>query len=127
MKEYILHSGVMHYLSSNFSKLYQQDCHLKHNLLNMHFANFYQLLKSNSLRVDDENEVLGFVFNYVLQIESNKVANKVTNLLASALRYNFICLRKILSAIRRNEHLRGSKEFVERLRNEMNYRVGPNN
>ena len=85
------------------------------------------MLKSNSLDAEDENTVLGFVFNYVERIREKKVANKVTNLLVSCLRYNFICLRKILSAIRRNEHLRSSKQFLDRLRSEMNFRVGSQN
>jgi hypothetical protein len=68
---------------------------------------------------------LGFVFNYVERIRDKKVANKVTNLLAGCLRYNFICLRKMLSAIRRNEHLRSSKEFLDRIKTEMNFRIGP--
>ena len=76
IKEYYIHSSIMHTLSHDFSKLYQQDYNdtvrnasiygaSRRSLFTMPFYMIYHLLKSNSLKVEDENTVLGFVFHYV--------------------------------------------------------------
>ena len=137
IKEYFIHSSIMHTLSHSFSKLYQQDYNdtvrnasiygaHRRSLFTMPFYTIYHLLQSNSLKVDDENTVLGFVFHYVQKIGEHyplKIASAITEVLVGTLRYNFLCLRKILSAIRRSELLRTCPQFISLLKMEMNYRV----
>ena len=87
-------------------------------------------MMSNSLKIEDENSLLGFLFNYSENIGGvypSATVAYITNLLASALRYNFLCLRKMLSAIRRNEWLRGNKTFISHLKKEMAVRVKQSN
>jgi hypothetical protein len=73
MSEYSLHSAVLHYITDNFQKLYKRDYNdfnysrgrLKHRTIySTPFATIYQIMMSNSLRVEDENSLLGFVFHY---------------------------------------------------------------
>lgn len=133
IKEYLIHSSIMHTLALNFSKYYQQDYNeaiRRHTgtrtLFTVPFNSIHHLLQSNSLRVDDENSVLGFLFNYVenlTDVYPIKVAQYITEILVGTLRYNFLCLRKILSAIRRSEVLRKSQNFIKYLKTEMHFRV----
>ena len=82
---------------------------------------------SNLLRIEDENSVLGFIFHYTQNLgevySDPKAVAMMTSLLVQALRYNFLCLRRILSALRRNEWLRSSSAFIESLKTELGYRV----
>lgn len=80
--------------------------------------------------MDDENTVLGFVFHYAQKIGEfcpSKIAQRVINMMCDTLRYNFLCLRKILSAIRRSELLRSCPVFIKYLKIEMTFRVQAQN
>lgn len=134
LSEFLLHSAVMHQIADNFPRLFKQDYNTlfyenirnRCSIFNMSFCTLYHLLMSNSLRVEDENTVLGYLFHYLENfggVYPEKTTRHVANLLVQALRYNFLCLRKIMSALRRNEWLRGSKIFMDLSRSEMSWRV----
>lgn len=62
IKELFVHSALMNNISSSFCKLYQN--HSKNNLMRLSFPLVYQILKSHTLRVPDENMVLSFLYHY---------------------------------------------------------------
>jgi len=75
MQEFTMHSGVMHFISDNFSSLYKKNYGLitsrqrKRSLFTLNFETVSQLMQSNSLRVEDENSLLGFVFHYTQNLD----------------------------------------------------------
>jgi hypothetical protein len=72
----------------------------------------YCMLSSNNLKVDDENTVLSFVHNYTKLLPLAK-GIMAANELAKCLRYNFLSMYNIVSALRRNEALQLSEVFVD--------------
>ena len=120
MRELTLNSCIMTYLSYNIQEEMSRSVkNTSYSVLDLPFPIAYQLVMSNHLKVANENEALSFIFNY---LEQNKTSIGA-NLLSQALRYNFICFRKMLSAIRRNEQIRNSSVFVSRMRYELDCRV----
>jgi hypothetical protein len=98
-------------------------------MFHLPFETVYQLLQSHTLRVEDENTVLGFIFHFIENIGSiytETTTTFVCNLLVQGLRYNFLCFRKMLSALRRNQWLRQNKVFVHLVKQELAFRVREN-
>jgi hypothetical protein len=120
MKEFILHSALMHYFTSNFYSLFKKEFTLikqvktissnqdKGYLLNLPFYTIFQILSSNYLKVEIEDQVLSFIYHYTKRFidHPTESAGVITDLLASTLRFCYLSLDKILSAIKDNNHLR---------------------
>ena len=69
------------------------------------------MLQSDTLKTEDEHTVLGFIFHYtnLQRIRQGKEAALLSaNLLTRCLRFNFLDLYYILSAIRKNESLQSA-------------------
>lgn len=123
LKEFILHSALMHYFTSNFYTLYKKEFSLvkqyktasgalistdKGSLLTLPFYTVYQILSSDNLKVDIEDYVLSFLYHYTKKFYElpPEAATLITDLLVNCLRFSFISLDKILTAIKDNEFLR---------------------
>src|SRR4051812_36836602 len=101
MKEFLLHSAIMHYLTTNFYSHFKNEfAYLKqhnridvsHGLLNLPFYTVYAMLSSNHLQVDDEKTVLSFIFHYIQRF-GEKYPQGVTlvcDLLMHTLRFSYL-------------------------------------
>jgi hypothetical protein len=82
--------------------------------MSLPFYTMYQILSSHYLKIDDEDQVLAFIYNYTNKfgMQYPDAVGYVTDLLAQTLRYSYLSIYKILSALRDNQHLRKSVVFL---------------
>lgn len=86
----------------------------------------FWLLGSDFLKVEDEHQVLSFVFQLTkLRIlrKGLPAAIKSANLLARCLRFNFIEIYNMMSALRKNESLQLSEVFTDGINYEVHERL----
>ena len=122
MREHIIHSALVSHLTTNFQRKFKEESGKIETLKicqqvypNSHKGLFhmpdymvYWMLCSDYLKVEDEHTVLSFIFHYTkLQSERKGFEAAVTsaNMLAKSLRFNFIDIYNIMSAVRKNHIL----------------------
>ena len=84
------------------------------------------MLDSDELKVEDENIVLSYIYHYSRQVrdrESLSAAVHAVNHLSKCLRFNFLSLYNITSAIRKSEAVQLSKVFIDMMTQEYKYRL----
>lgn len=72
-----------------------------------------QLLQSDFLKVEDENTVLSFVYHYTKTQPNLASGIGTANELSKCVRFNFLSLYNIMSALRKSEALQLSEVFVD--------------
>ena len=99
MKEFLMHSALVWYLSQNFQDYFNKDLKqleiYKNNncapyttsyntttskdfeLLNLRFYTLYQLFSSHNLKLESENTLLSFIFHYT-SYQQLRQSNKST-------------------------------------------------
>ena len=119
MREHIMHSALVSHLATNFQRTFKEECAREETLRvcaavhpDSHTGLFrmpdymvYWMLCSDYLKVEDEHTVLSFIFHYTkLQNERRgfKAAVATANILSKSLRFNFIDIYNIMSAVRKN-------------------------
>ena len=117
-KEQILHSALTQYLSNNFTKFFKiaakSDSSVQ-SLYSLQPSTIFQILESNNLKVEDENTVLTFIYNYK--------DGRHIDLLINCIRYTFVDVSKLFSAIKQNNYFAESKMFKKRCVQEMDKRT----
>lgn len=73
------------------------------------------------MKVDEEDAVLGFIFNYIKNFSESNPSAVIfaTDMLIQTLRFSYVSLYKIMSAFRDNECFRKSSLFVAKVKEEV--------
>jgi hypothetical protein len=70
LKDYILHSALLHYYTTNLYAIFKKEhkdarnVNNKSSLLTLPFSNIYQILNSNLLKVEQEDDAFYFFLRY---------------------------------------------------------------
>lgn len=115
MRENMLHSATMHYIAAKFSEevraIETKDSQLS-------FPTVAWLMRADCLKVGVEDHVLQYLFHYT----RDKPAT-VVDFLAPSIRFCYLEMYAILSAVRKRTAIRDSKVFSDMLRAEINARL----
>ena len=86
----------------------------------------YWLLSSDTLKVEDENTVLSFIFHYsnLLKEKKGSQSNAVlaVDQLTKCLRFNFCDLHNLMSAIRKSPSIQNSSVMTDSFAKEVKER-----
>lgn len=86
----------------------------------------FWLLSSDNIKVEDEHQILSFIFHTTKlrsQRKNWEAAIITANLLSKCLRFNFLDIYNIMSAIRKNETLQHSEVFSDGVSSEIQERL----
>ena len=86
----------------------------------------YTLLDSDEVKAEDEHVCLSYVYHYTRLLREKEglpEAIRAANQLSKCLRYNFLSLYNVVSAIRRNEAMQLSMVFVDAFTTEYLFRL----
>ena len=112
---------MVSHLANNFQRKFKEECAKEETLklcsvfpdsqtgfFHMPDYMLYWILSSDYLRVEEEHTVLQFIFHYTKFVNERKGFNSAVvsaNLLTKSLRFNFIDIYNIMSAVRKNQVL----------------------
>ncbi|CAG9334305.1 unnamed protein product [Blepharisma stoltei] len=98
-----IHSGIMHYLTENFSTLIVKDYK---SFRDMSFYNMKYILSHDALAVKDEHEAAGALWKYAASREP-----EVINIMVPEIRYQFLSMKDLLTLARDHRAIRNAANF----------------
>ena len=116
MCENMLHSAIMHYMAAKFSEQEVRAIEIKESLIA--FPTVAWLMRADCLKVSLEDHLLQFFFHY-----ARDKPPAVVDFLAPFLRFSYLEMYQVLSALRKRNSIRDSNVFQKLLKAEIDVRL----